>query len=216
MGRLRISRNFGKYGRLLLFATISIAATLLLCMSVLAASERPRSGLGILFIRPAFPELADEIKKIVLYEVPGIERIAVVDTALLPSLSSSISPPAGEYVVAVTGKRGKWFKVIYDDAGREGWIQGRSFFDYWTWSDFLPGRFVVLLPDLPVSYSEVHQEPLVRSPSLGRISSGQRMRILEIRDEWARIRCEDGLSGWLRWCDGNGKFLVAVEGERVS
>ena len=41
---------------------------------------------------------------------------------------------------------------------------------------------------------------------------GQRMHILEIRDEWARIRGENGLNGWLRWCDRDGKLLIAVEG----
>jgi len=178
---------------------------------VLAASDRPRSGLGALFIRPAFPDLADEIKKIALYEAPGVDRILVVDVTRLPSLFPSLSPPSGEYAVAVTGKRGDWFRVAYDAAGREGWIRGRRFWHFFYWSDFLPGRSVVLLPDLRDSLAEVRQEPLGSSPSLGRISSGLRMNILEIRDEWARIRCGDGRTGWFRWCDGNGKLLIAVE-----
>ena len=184
---------------------------LLLCSSVPAASDRPRSGLGILFIRPAFPEQADEIKEIVLYEAPGIGHILAVDVTRLPSLSPTLSLPSGEYAVAVTGKRGNWFRIAYDVAGREGWIQGRRFWDFFNWSDFLPGRSVVLLPDLRESSAEVRQEPLDSSPSLGRISSGLKMHILEIRDEWARIRCGDGLTGWFRWCDGNGKLLIAVE-----
>ena len=212
MSRLRISQNFGKSGSSLFLSAMSVVVMLLLCSSVPVASDRPRAGLGILFVRSAFPEQTDEMKTIVLYETPGNERIAVVDAARLPSLSSSVSPPAGEYVVAVTGVRGNWLRVVYDDAGREGWIQGRRFWAYYNWSEFLSGHFIVLLSDLRVSLSEVHQEPLDRSPSLGRISSGQRMRILEIRDDWALIRCEDGLRGWLRWCDGNGKLLIAVEG----
>ncbi len=212
MSRLRISRNFGKFCRALCLATLSVVAVLLFCQSVPAASDRPRAGLGILFIRPAFPEQADEMKTIVLYGSPGNDRIAVIDVARLPSLFPSVSPPTGVYAVATTGKRGNWFRLAYDNAGREGWIQGRDFWDYFSWPDFLSGRFAVLLPDLRVSLSEVHQEPLASSPSLGRIASGLRMRILEIRDVWARIRYVDGRSGWLRWCDSNGKLLIAVEG----
>ena len=212
MSRLRISRNFGKSGSSLFFAAMSIVVMLLHSSSALAVSDRPRAGLGILFVRPAFPEQADEMKTIVLYGAPGIDRIDVVDVARLPSLTPSVSPPSGVYAVAATGKKGNWFRLAYDDAGREGWIQGRRFWNYFSWPDFLPGRFIALLPDLRVSLTEVHQEPLDSSPSLGRIPSGQRMHILEIRDEWARIQCEDGLRGWLRWADGNGKLLVAVEG----
>jgi len=212
MSRLRISRNFGKSGSALFFAAMSIVVMLLLYSSALAVSDRPRAGLGILFVRPAFPEQADELKTIVLYGAPGIGRIDVVDVARLPTLAPSVSPPSGVYAVAATGKRGNWFRLVYDDAGRQGWIQGRRFWDYFSWSEFLPGRFVALLPDLRVSLTEVRQEPLYSSPSLGRIPSGQRMQILEIRDEWAWVRCEDGLRGWLRWTDSNGKLLVAVEG----
>jgi hypothetical protein len=165
-----------------------------------------------LFLRPAFPEQADEIKTIVLYGTPGIERLAVVDVARLPSLSPAISFPAGAYAVAATGKNGNWFRVVYDDAGREGWIQGRRFWDYFSWQDFLPGRIIVLLPDLRPSLTEVRLKPSDESPALGRISPEQKTRILEIRDEWARVRGEGGLNGWLRWCDGNGKLLFAVEG----
>lgn len=212
MSRLRISRNFEKSGSALFFAALSIVVMLLHSPSALAVSDRPRAGQGILFVRPAFPEQADEMKTIVLYGAPGIDRIAVVDVARLPSLTPSVSPPSGVYAVAATSKKGNWFRLAYDAAGREGWVQGRRFWDYFSWPDFLPGRFVTLLPDLRVSLTEVHQEPLDSSPALGRIPSGQRMHILEIRDEWARIRCDDGLRGWLRWADSHGKLLVAVEG----
>jgi hypothetical protein len=212
MSRLRISRNFGKSGSTLFLAALCVVVTLLLCSSVPAASDRPRAGQGVLFLRPAFPEQAEEMKTIVLYETPGIERIDVVDAARLPSLFPSVSPPSGVYAVAATEKRGNWFRVAYDDAGREGWIQARRFWDYFSWSDFLPGRFAVLLPDLRASLTEVHQEPLDDSLSLGRISPGQRMHIVEIRHEWARVRGESGLNGWLRWHDRDGKLLVAVNG----
>jgi hypothetical protein len=211
MTRLCISRNFEKFSNVLFYSVLGVVVMLLLCSSAPAASDRPRAGFGILFIRPAFPEQAEEIKKLVLYESPGIDRILVVDVTRLPSLSPSVTPPSGWYAVAVKGKNGDWFRIAYDDAGREGWIQGPSYWGFSNWPDFLTGRSVVLLPDLPAAFSEVHQGSFDSSPSLGRISSGLKMHVLEIRDEWARIRCEDALKGWLRWYDGNGKLLIAVE-----
>ncbi|MRR59086.1 MAG: hypothetical protein EG824_12870, partial [Deltaproteobacteria bacterium] len=66
---------------------ITFAVILLSYSSALAASERPRAGQGLLFLRPAFPEQSDEIQSIVLYETPGVERIGVLDVARFPSLA---------------------------------------------------------------------------------------------------------------------------------
>lgn len=213
MSRWRISRNCGRSGSMALRMAITAAAILVLCSSVLGASGRPRSGEGVLFLRPAFPGQANEMKAVVLYVTPGIERIAVVDAVRLPSLFPSVSPPPGVYAVAATEKRGDWFRVAYDDAGREGWIEGRRSWDYFTWQDFLPGRSALLLPDLQAAFTQLRPEPSEESPSLIRVSPEQRIRIFEIRHDWVKVRLEDGLSGWLRWRDRDGKLLLAVEGD---
>jgi len=210
MSRVNILRNFGRSGSALLVAIASVV--LLFYSSVPAASERPRAGIGILFLRPAFTEQADDLKELALYESPGIEQIAQVNAARLPSASLSVAAPSGVYPVAATGKRGDWFRLAYDDAGREGWILGRRYWEFYRWPDFLPGRVVTLLPDLRASFTIVHQQPLDSSPALGSISPGQKLRVIEIRDRWAMIRSDDGTCGWLRWCDGNGKLVIFVEG----
>lgn len=210
MSLMHISRNFGKSGSALLIAIASFV--LLFYSSVPAASERPRAGIGVLILRPAFTEQSDDLKELVLYESPGIEQIAQVNADRLPSVSLSVAVPSGVYPVAVTGKRGEWFRLAYDDAGREAWIQGRRYWEFYRWTDFLPGRVVTLLPDLRAAFTEVHQEPLDSSPALGSISPGQKLRVVEIRERWALIRSDDGISGWVRWCDGNGKLVIFVEG----
>jgi len=211
MNRPHISRNFGKSGSAFLVAIVS--AVLLFYSSAPAAPERPRAGIGILFLRPVFSAQADDLKELALYESPGIERIARVNVARLPSVSLSVAVPSGVYPVAVTGKRGDWFRLSYDDSGREGWILGRSYWEFYRWPDFLPGRAVTLLPDLRASFTEVHQEPLASSPVLGSISPGQKFRVVEIRKRWALIQSDDGTRGWLRWCDDNGKLVILVEGQ---
>lgn len=210
MNLLHISRSFGKSASAVL---VAIAGFVLLGnSSVPAASERPRAGIGILFLRPAFSEQAADLKELALYESPGIEQIAQVNAAHLPSVSLSVVAPSGVYPVAATGKRGDWFRLAYDDAGREGWIQGRTYWDFYRWPEFLPGRVGVLLPGLRASLTTVRQAPSDTSPGLGSISPGQKFSIIEIRERWALIRSEVGTSGWLRWCDGNGKLLILVEG----
>ncbi|MRR54406.1 MAG: SH3 domain-containing protein [Deltaproteobacteria bacterium] len=210
MSRMHISRNFGRSGSALLVALASVV--LFFYSSVQAASERPRAGIGILFLRPAFTEQGDELTKLALYKSPGIEQIAQVNAAHLPSVSLSVAVPSGVFPVAATGKRGDWYRLAYDDAGREGWIEGRRFWEFYLWPDFLPGRVVNLLPNLRASYSKVHQEPRESSPALGSITPGQKLSVIEIRGRWALIRSEDGTRGWLRWCDGNGKLVILVEG----
>lgn len=210
MRRMHISRNFGRSGSALLVAIASVV--LLLYAGVSAASERPRAGVGILFLRPAFTEQADELKELALYETPGIEKIAQINAAHLPSVSLSVAVPSGVYPVAATGKRGNWYRLVYDDAGREGWIQGRRYWEFYRWPDFLPGRVVKLLPGLRASLTTVHQEPLDSSPALGSIAPGQKLHVIDIRARWALIRSADGTCGWLRWCDGNGKLIIQVEG----
>jgi hypothetical protein len=207
---MHISQNFGRSGSALLVAIASVV--LLFYSSVPAASERPRAGIGILFLRPAFTEQADDLKELALYESPGIKQIALVNAARLPSMSLSVVVPSGMYPVAATGKSRDWFRLAYDDSGREGWIQGRRYWEFYRWPDFLPGRVVTLLPDLRATFTKVQQQPLDSSPVLGSISPGQKLHVIEIRDRWALIRSDDGTCGWLRWCDGNGKLVILVEG----
>jgi SH3-like domain-containing protein len=208
MSLQHIWQSFGGSGRAL-FVTL-LVTILLFASTVRAGSERPRAGQGILLLRPAFAEQAETLKALQLYDSPGIKRVATVNADRLPSLSQVVPVPFGIYAIAVTGKRGNWYRLVYDESGREGWIKARQYWVYYRWPDFLPGRHVALLPDLRASLAEVHLEPLDRSPVQGTVSSGQRLRVIEIRDRWMLVQSDDGKSGWLRWCDSNGMMVVAL------
>ncbi|MGA7827430.1 MAG: hypothetical protein WCA04_07215 [Geobacteraceae bacterium] len=207
-------RRFVRSGSAFFAALVGVV--LLFSATVKASSDRPRAGQGILLLRPAFAEQADSLKTLVLYETPGIRRVAMINAARLPSLSLVLPVPTGVYAVAVMGKRGNWFRLAYDESGREGWIKGRQYWNYYRWTDFLPGCFVRFLPELRASLTEFHQEPYDRSPSLGTIAPGQRMYVMEISNRWAKIRSDNDKHGWIRWCDGNGKLLIALEKFKVQ
>ena len=172
MSRLRISRNFGKSGRRSLSCgdecCCRTAASARLCRQL---PTGPAPDRVVLFLRPAFPEQADEMKTIVLYETPGIDRIACgrcCTTSLacfLPFL-----PLQGCMPLQPARKEGTGSGLPMTMPDGKGGFRVVDFWDYYSWPDFLPGRFAVLLPDLRVSFTEVHQEPFDDSLSLGRIS----------------------------------------------
>jgi hypothetical protein len=175
------------------------------------ASARPRAGIGILVLRAFVPERIDELKALPIYAAPGIGRLAEIDGTLLPSLAPAVTPFAGESAVAVLDRRGDWLKVAYDDAGREGWIRCRSFWDFIPWRDFLAGRNARLLPGLREELTLMRPEPSDGSASLVRLTPDQAFRIVLLRDDWAKVATGGDADGWLRWRDGDGRLLLVVE-----
>lgn len=176
-----------------------------------AAPGRPRAGIGILFLRQFAPERTDDVKAIPIYAAPGIGRLAEADGSRLPSLDQAVTPRSGEHAVAVLGSRGEWLRIAYDEAGREGWIRQRRFWDYAPWRDFLTGRGASLLPGLREPLTLLRREPADDAAPLLRFTPGQGFRIVSIRDDWARVTADGAPDGWLRWRDTDGRLLVAPE-----
>ncbi|HOP41079.1 MAG TPA: SH3 domain-containing protein, partial [Geobacteraceae bacterium] len=172
---------------------------------------RPRAGQGVLILRTAFPAQDEALKDLVIYAAPGIRRLTVIDASRLPSLAPSVSPPVGGFAIASTGKRGHWFRVAYDKAGREGWVEARRTWRFSRWDDFLVGRSAALFPDTRHAMATLRPAPSDDAPSLGSVLPDQRFRIVETRGGWIRVSGGNGLTGWLRWQDRNGKLLIAVE-----
>lgn len=175
------------------------------------ASIRPMAGIGILFLRPFVPERADELKVIPLYAEPGIGRLAELDAARFPSLDPAVTQHPGQRAVAVLEKRREWLRIAYDDAGREGWIRLRRFWDYLPWMDFLPGRSARLLPGLRETLTRLRREPSNDSASSVRFAPDRVFRIVSIRDDWARVTADGAVDGWLRWRDADGRLMFALE-----
>jgi len=164
----------------------------------------------MVILRPPAPQEAAPGGRIILYREPGIGRIAEKSPRQLPLLAQIVGDAAGEYPVAVMGKRGAWLKIAYDDAGREGWIEMERRWHYTSWEDFLQGRAVRLLPELKKGYALLRKEPSSSAGELAAVSPEQTLRIELIQGDWLRTSFAPQTAGWLRWRDENGRFLVSI------
>ncbi len=189
--------------------------TLLLLFFTLSAlgappKSRPATGSGLVLLRHPAQQEAAAGGRIILYREPGIGRIAEKSPRELPLLTKIVGDAAGEFPVAVMGKKGAWVKIAYDDAGREGWVEMERRWQYISWEEFLQGRAVRLLPEVKKGYALLRKEPSPSAGELAPVSPDQALRIELIQGDWLRVSLAPLTSGWLRWRDENGRFLVSI------
>jgi hypothetical protein len=194
---------------------ISLLLLLLLTLPVLPAfgappKMRPYAGSGLLLMRP--PTLRESARpaSLVVFREPGIGRVVEPGYGDIPLLREVVESSPEEYPVAVMGRKGTWLKINYDDSGRSGWIEGMARWDYIPWDEFLPGRTARFLPWL----KKVHYL-LSRGPSAaGRVieTLGQEVsaRIDRVEGDWIHVTVGPDKTGWLRWRDAEGRFLITV------
>jgi len=176
-----------------------------------ALQSRPFSGSGVVIIRTRNPENPVAPALITFYRDPGVARAAERPVAQLPSLTAILKMPAGEYLLPVMGKKGDWLRIAYDDAGREGWVELARWWDYITWEDFLKGRAARFLPGLKKGGYTLRAASSTTAPQTGALSGKEYLRIIEVADDWALVVTGSGLSGWLAWRDGDGRFLISID-----
>lgn len=131
-------------------------------------------------------------------------RVAEFEAASLPRLAGNSVEP----LLAVSARRGRWTRIAYDDAGREGWIEQARSWDYLTWQEFLPGRQLRILPGMKKVLYAVRHEPREEATENGTVTRDQAVRLLQVEGDWARLQAP---SGWFRWRDGDGRLTVSLE-----
>jgi hypothetical protein len=134
-----------------------------------------------------------------IYQAPGVGRFAEIEGNELPQLTPALNIPDGKYAAAVMEKQGDWLRVVYDDAGREGWIHKERYWEFVGWEIFLKGRMVRLLPGLKTSFYSLRNGPSATSPTLDTLSRQRTLRVIEVKDDWCLVMDEDG------------RFLIAVD-----
>jgi len=188
---------------------------LLPVMGAGAPQPRPFTGIGLLIVRHFNPAFSSTPLSLTLYREPGVGRIGERPVTEIPLLSSLLSQPANEYPVAVMGKKGNWMLVAYDDAGREGWVEMSRWWVYCKWDDFLKGRSIRLLSGLKKERHSLHMGPSDSTPQTAELAVEETLRVIEVDGEWLLALTTTGLSGWISWRDGDGRFLISV-GDRID
>lgn len=185
----------------------------LLALPAAAAPARPRplTGIGVLSIRPFAPSPPEASATLVLYAEPGMGRVAEPAAGHLPGLAPVLKPLAGEHLATVTRQKGKWLRIIYDDADREGWLTPPRYWEYTPWPLFLKGRSARLLPGLKKGFYQLRGEPADSAPTLAQLSRESGLRVVQVEGDWAMVIVDLTISGWLRWRDGDGRFLISVD-----
>ena len=191
----------------LLACLVSLAAP----AGAAATKPRPMAGDGILIIRRPPIRLPGEPLTFPVYREPGVERIADLDISDLPQLAPAVRVGAGEAVAATVARRGDWLKIVYDDAGREGWVKPERIWFHDRWEDFLKGQTVRLLPGLKKGYYSLRREPAQNAPELDNLARRKYIRVIQVQGDWALVIVDLAESGWLRWRDEDRRFLIAVE-----
>lgn len=191
-----------------------MAMGLILLLSPLVAwggqKVRPDTGKGILLVRPFSAERQADMGPLILYREPGVARISEFETSRLPRLDQIISIPEGELAMAVVSRKGEWLRLVYDEAGREGWLKMERYWRYTPWETFLKGRSARLLPGLKNSYYSLRREGSDRSPQLENLSRNKSLKIIEVKGDWMLALVDLTSLGWLRWRDSDGRFLISL------
>ncbi|HEY5975170.1 MAG TPA: hypothetical protein VIU41_10535 [Geobacteraceae bacterium] len=178
-------------------------------------APRPLSGSGLLFIHTGGVLDSVVAPSLVIYREPGLERVAELSPNRLPGLGTLFRPGSNEVVAVVTGRKGSWLKIIYDDADREGWLEAQRRWEFISWPVFLKGRLTRLLPGLRKGFYQLRSEPGDSSAVIATLAKDNRLRIIQMEGNWAMVLVDLAVSGWLRWRDDDGRLLLAID-ERVA
>jgi len=168
---------------------------------------RSLSGSGLLLL---WGGNGTQSSRLLLYREPGMGRIAELDAVRLPQIYPAIQTPDGTQTVIVTAKKLDWYRIVYDDGERQGWLQGQAAYRYQRWGELLPGRVVVFPAGLRKEFYLLRSEPDPVAGQLAAIDGERGLTVVKVAGDWISVRRGDALSGWLRWRDDNGRLLISV------
>lgn len=184
--------------------------TLLMAAPVTAASPvkaRVPSGAGILLIGTG---AGAKSHSLLLYKEPALGRIAEMDVKRLPHLAPAVSCPEGTKVIIVKAKKSGWYRIVYDEGEREGWLEGRPSYSFFRWEELLRERQVTLLGGLKKEFYQLRRTPNGSAEIVETLGKGGRITSQGIEGDWLRAVTPGGAQGWLRWRDDNGRLVIVV------
>lgn len=163
---------------------------------------RPYAGVGVVLFT------AGHELQLPLYEEPGLSRVALLTSSKLPGsewifAASDAAPP-----LIVSARKGNWLRVVYDDAGREAWLEAEPAGRFQTWEQYLKMHTVHLLPGVQPLFYQLLKQP--GGKSLATLTAKHVFKVLKLEGVWAMVLTEQSHIGWLRWSDDDGRLLVGL------
>ena len=168
---------------------------------------RPYTGVGVL-IFPQSDKVLTQDLRLQLYEEPGLSRIGMLNDSRLSGNESIFTLPEGALPLIVSARKGDWLRVVYDDAGREAWVNPENKGRFQSWEQVLKRQTGCILPGLPLQYYKLQQYP--GGKLLATLSPKQIFKVLKLENDWGMVLTDQLLIGWLRWRDEDGRLLVGV------
>jgi len=190
--------------------TISLFILLLVVYTACAAPSpppkmRPYTGIGMLMLPVAGNDLNDPLP---LYEEPGLSRLGSLNPGRIPRYDWIFGATPAAAPLIVTGRRGPWLRVAYDDAGREAWLNPARAGTFQSWDYYLKDHVSRLLPGLQKKYYQLYQMP--GRTVLAPLTTRQFLKVLRLENDWAMVLSDQNSLGWLRWRDEDGRLLIGV------
>lgn len=204
---MRISKtSFILIIEIFIYCFICSAAPLLAAPATrYVAKPRPAAGIGILTFHT---KKTNSLESITLYEEPGLIRIADLNVATIPPFEHIFGNYSSTHHLIVTARKQQWLKVIYDDAGREAWLNSKNNGDFKLYPEWLRQEITRLLPGLQQKYYQLYGTET--GNMLSTLSHKISFKILKVHNSWAQVLTGQNQLGWLRWKDYDGRILIRL------
>lgn len=168
---------------------------------------RPYSGIGVVVFSRSDNQNQD--MQIPLYKEPGLLRLGMLNSSRLSGNEWVFGQPERNTPLIVSARKGDWFRVYYDDAGREAWIEPGNKGRFQSWEQFLKLQTGRMLPALQPQFYQLQQHP--GGKSLATLTPKQVFKVLKVENAWGMVLTDQAQIGWLRWCDDDGRLLVGFK-----
>lgn len=165
------------------------------------------SGIGIVLLNPGSAEKPVLLK---IYKEPSLGRISEIAPDRLPSLARSIVSSAETVPAIVTSRKAGWYRIVYEDGEREGWIKGLPSYQFYRWQELFRNRPVTLLGGLRKEFYLLRKSPDSSAESIMPIEKGVSVIALTVEGDWIRAIAGSRTEGWLRWRDENSRLVIAI------
>jgi len=196
-----------------MYRVLSILLALLFAAAVVHPATmpkmRPYSGQGVVELSLAAPEGGDAARVFALYQEPGIGRQEELQSTRAPFMEWIFKRTASHVPLLVMARKGNWLKVVYDEAGREAWLNPGRRGRYLPWESYLRHQGGRLLPGLRKQYYQLCAQP-GKAP-VATLTPKQLFRMLKVDTDWALVAVDQSTLGWLRWRDEDSRLLVSLE-----